>query len=276
MISILMNWTILIFALILCSCATKPNLVFGKKIPSETLKMCFIGDTGTNNSVQKAVADMLAKEKCHSIHFLGDIIYSKGLKDHHDKQFYSKFWDYYKSITESDNRPDLYMELGNHDHKGSIDAWIQLSKKHPKIFYPYPWYLLHLNNVCVVHTDTDYYRFFSNYIMGTSQYRWVKNIDHDLKKCKVKIAVGHHPYNSSGKNHGNSAGVMRWILEKTILGKFNYYISGHEHILSDEGEIDGTRLLISGAGGRRDDQSGGFLVIEIKGDKSTYEFRSTK
>jgi tartrate-resistant acid phosphatase type 5 len=263
----------LLFLFLLFSCATAPRQVFTQKIPAESLKLCFIGDTGTRDQAQQDVASMLEKEKCHSIHFVGDIIYSDGLKNRHDKQFQKKFWNYYAKTTEIDHKPNLNIILGNHDHEGSVNAWVELSQKHPKVFFPSPWYLIEMNNICMVHLDTEYYRFYTNYLMRSNEKSWLKSIKKDLKRCDIKIAVGHHPYNSRGKKHSMSTGTMRTSLEETVIGKFDYYISGHEHILSDEGEVKGTRLLISGAGGRQDENEGGYLVMEIKNNTVTYQFR---
>lgn len=63
---------------------------------------------------------------------------------------------------------------------------------------------------------------------------------------------------------------MKRSFEKNVIGKYDTYISGHEHFLSDEGVKDGTRLLISSAGGSLNYGEGGFRVIEISGQRSQY------
>lgn len=263
----------LLILILLSSCATAPRLVYTQKIPAESLKLCFIGDTGSKDIVQKKVAEKLGQEKCHSIHFAGDLIYSEGLKNRHDKRFRTNFWDYYERTTQIDHKPDINVVLGNHDHRGSVEAWVELSRKYPKMFFPSPWYLVELNNICIAHLDTQYFKFYSNFLMRSNEKSWLKSIKKDLKKCDIKIAVGHHPYNSSGTKHSMSTGTMRSTLEDTVIGKFDYYISGHEHILSDEGEVKGTRLLISGSGGKHDRNEAGYLVMEIKNNVVTYNFR---
>lgn len=243
------------------------------------MKLCFIGDTGSNSEIQRKVADILRNEKCHSIHFVGDLVYEEGLENRHDKQFRTKFWDYYGPLTQENHKPNLFITMGNHDHKGSIEAWRELSQKYPKVFFPYPFYLIKLNNdVCLTHFDTNYYQFFTNYVMKISQDKFLNAVKDDLLQCKVRIALAHHPYNSSGKE-GNSSGVLRDTLDQYIIGKYNYYISGHDHFLSDEGVVKNTRLLISGAGGKPfGNEDGGYLVLEKKGDDVSYYFRrvSTK
>ncbi len=258
---------------ILSGCATIET-TFQRKIASNDFKLCFIGDTGTNDPAQLKVAELLRQEKCHSIHFLGDLIYNKGLKNHNDKQFKSKFWDYYGQLSRQDYQPKLNIILGNHDHEGSIDAWMRLSDKYPAVFYPYPFYLLKLNDVCLTHFDTNYYRFFSNFIMEISQNNFLKSIKHEVKKCRVKIALAHHPFFSKGKSRGTIDGIIRFELSESIIGQYDYYISGHDHILADQGVVQKTRILVSGAGGRSEkNASPGFLVMNFKGKDVTYEFR---
>lgn len=258
--------------LIISGCATI-NPTFQREITDNDFKLCFIGDTGSNDENQARVAALLAKEKCHSIHFTGDLVYDDGLKDRHDKQFMKKFWNHYGQLTKQDHRPKLNLVLGNHDHNGSVEAWIELSEKYPDVFFPYPYYLLKLNDVCMTHFDTDYYKEWANYLMEYSQNKWLSSIRKDMKTCRVKIALAHHPYNSHG-SHGKSKGDMRKELEKYIIGKYDYYISGHDHILADEGEVKKTRLLISGAGGQHQQNvPPGFLVMNFKGNNVTYEFR---
>jgi predicted phosphodiesterase len=268
-----MNRYFLFILLFIYSCTTT-RPVYKQSIEAETLKLCFIGDTGSQDTAQLKVAQLLEKERCHSIHFLGDIIYSSGLRNHHDKSFQKKFWNYYEALTLKDHKPQLNMIMGNHDHRGSLDAWVRLSAKHPKIFFPYPYYLLKINNICITHTDTNYYSFFTNYAMTYSERQWHKTLKKDLNECKIKIALGHHPYDSSGKGHGQSSGLMRFHLDRTVIGIYDYYIAGHDHILSDEREVRNTRLLISGAGGKHDHGfENGFLVMTIKEDFVQYEFR---
>jgi predicted phosphodiesterase len=266
------NFIVLMLFLI-SACATKKP-TFQREIATNDFKLCFIGDTGINSPAQGKVAELLEKEKCHSIHFLGDIIYDDGLKDRHDKDFRKKFWNYYGQLTTKDHKPKLNILLGNHDHKGSIDAWVQLSEKYPSIFFPYPYYLLKLNDVCMTHFDTDYYKRFTNYLMEISQNKWLNSIEQDLKSCRVRIALAHHSFKSRGKSHGDSTGNLKSQLKKHIIGKYDYFISGHDHILSDEGEVKKTRLLVSGAGGKHDkNESPGFLVMNFKGYYVSYEFR---
>lgn len=266
------NLLLLLLTIFISACAKDSR--YHRDIKAEKVKLCFIGDTGTTSLIQQKVADMLSQEKCHSIHFLGDIIYPHGLKSHKDRQFHEKFMKYYGPISNKDHKPVLYLVMGNHDHRRSINHWITLSRKHREVFFPHPYYLVKTNNVCLVHLDTDYYKLLSNFFVGMAQVNWLGMIDNELKSCGVRIAVTHHPYNNSGAKHGPSSGILRRFQEKHILGRFDYMISGHEHFLADEGIHQGTRLLISGGGGAaHEEKDAGYLVMEVKDNNVVYQFR---
>lgn len=267
---------LLLICFILMSCVKDPKVI-QKVIPSETVKLCFIGDTGTGSSLQKKVAAALLNEKCHSIHFVGDIIYPSGLSGDRDPQFDLKFMDIYRPHTLEDHKPDLYIIMGNHDYRGAVNFWRNIAKKHKKVIFPNPYYLVKLNNVCLNHLDTNYYRLFSNYILGLYQMLWMTSIEDEVKNCGLKIALTHHPFENKGEHHGSSSGFVRFFIQRYIIGKYDFLISGHEHVLADEGIIDRTRLLISGAGGKiNKGQLPGYLVMEITGEKVDYNFRKVQ
>jgi tartrate-resistant acid phosphatase type 5 len=233
--------------------------------------LCFIGDTGSDWFHQDRIAARLEKENCDSVHFLGDIIYPRGLKNAQDPEFHDRFWDPYEDLTATGKKPDLYLVMGNHDHQGSIKAWEDLAKIHRKIIFPSPYYLIQRDKTCLVHLETNYFLEKFPPKLREEELKWLGTLD--LKNCDLKIALGHHPYRSSGRSHGHAQGQMKEILEKYILGKFDYYLAGHEHILSDEGSCQGTRLLISGAGGKpAKGQLGGYLVIEVVDKKIDLRF----
>ena len=67
------------------------------------------------------------------------------------------------------------------------------------------------------------------------------------KDCKLSISVGHHPLFSSGDRKKGTPQLVKF-LNKYVFGVVDLYISGHNHVLADEGERDGTVQLISGTG----------------------------
>lgn len=271
-----MRVTFLLLVLILSGCAIKGH-VYKHISPAETVKLCLIGDTGTGWEVQKKTAQMLEKERCSSIHFLGDVVYDSGINSATDPEFKTKFYDFYYRLSEMDLRPRLYVILGNHDHKGSMPAWQEISQKYNNIIFPSPWYLVKLNDLCVVHLDSNYYVRFWRYPIGVAQKDWLKETENlEMKDCSKKIALMHHPYDNRGKSHGPSKGRIRNFQDEYIVGRYDFLISGHEHFLSDEGVKKGTHLLISGAGGKPyKGEDAGYLVLNWnrKTKEISYEFR---
>lgn len=259
-------WPIL---LILLSSCSKVNPTYNHSLQKDIIKLCMIGDTGVGSKIQKLVAERLKIEGCDTTHFLGDIIYPRGIDSPEDPDFHKKFYDYYKDIGKK------YLIMGNHDHRKSVGVWLELAHKHPDIFFPHPYYLVKINSLCLVHIDTNYYKLFLKFGTGFRQHLWLNQLSDELNDCSKKVVLAHHPYESRGDHHGPSTGLMRWFHNSNIIGKFDALIAGHEHILSDEGIVDGTRLLISGAGGNpREDEPAGFLVLkwDSKKKKIAYDF----
>lgn len=250
----------LLFICLISGCAGT-GYVYKHISPANPLKLCVLGSTGNDSKVQKEVSDLLMKEECNSIHFLGDLVYPNGIKDADDPGLREKFYRAYHKLPEQGKRPRLYLILGNYDHEGSVEAWKEIDKRHRNIIFPGPSYLVKMNDLCLVHLDTNTYRHFS---------KWLREMEHtELPLCKKKIAFAHHPYKGRGS--------LKHFYDNYIIGKFDMLVSGHNHRLSDEGEKNGTRLLISGAGSEADDGSPpGFLVIiwNKKTSTLTYEFRN--
>ncbi len=234
-----------------------------KELPSD-LKICVVGDTGRNNEGQALVAKALVQEDCGQVRHLGDVIYPRGLKSIQDKKFESHFLNHYQLLL--DAGIPFYINLGNHDYKGSPEIWIELAKNFPTIQFSNYYYLDIYPDICLIALDTNAY--------FLQQYFWYKEIKRKyFKKCKFKIAFGHHPLFSFGK-HKNAALGVHLFLKNTIYGEVDAYLAGHDHDLQDVVIKDGTHYFVSGAGSltRPIDNKGarwsasklGYLVLIIK------------
>jgi predicted phosphodiesterase len=214
-------------------------------------KTCIIGDTGTGTSDQLLVAKALESEGCHNILHTGDIIYPNGIKAIDSQLVISNFMTPYKQTLEQSK---VFLSLGNHDYRGETQLWSQIANTNENLYHPAPYYNVIFNEACIFIVDTNL-----NYRSG--QERWLKSQLETLNgNCKVKIAVGHHPYKSSG-HHGDAPGMIEKFLKQFVIGKFDIYLAGHDHQLSVEKPVKGTQLLISGAGAK---------VRPIKNNKATY------
>lgn len=203
-------------------------------------KTCIIGDTGTGSSDQELVAKALATENCHNVIHTGDIIYPNGLYSDDSPEYLQKFKTPFSTILESSR---VFLTLGNHDHKRDPLVWKSAASKNESLIFPGLFYSVVFNDACLFFIDTTL-----NYRKG--QEGWLKSQIETLNgNCKTKIAIGHHPYRSSG-HHGDAPGMINKFLKNHIIGKVDYYFSGHDHQLSIERPQQNTALLISGAGAK--------------------------
>lgn len=200
-------------------------------------KHCFFGDSGHNNKGQRDVAMLLEKRGCRYIYHLGDIVYPSGIKSFNDAKVKTHFLNHYQNLLNQGST--IYLTVGNHDALGKKSAWIDVAKQNKGIHFPNLYYsTISQRAVCVVALDTN--------SISNDQISFLKNVD--LDNCKYKILIGHHPYLSSGQ-HGDSSGSRKRFFEEYVIGKFDAYISGHDHNLSYEGVIKGTHFAVSGSGG---------------------------
>jgi len=214
-------------------------------------KTCIIGDTGTGSSDQLLVANAMAGENCQNVIHTGDIIYPSGIKNISSPLLESNFL---KPFEKSLNLSRLFLSLGNHDYRGKPELWFDIARTKSNLYIPHYFYSVVFNDVCLVFIDTNL-----NY--RKSQESWIKSQLNGLNgNCKQKIAIGHHPYISSG-HHGKAPGMIHKFLKNHIVGNFDFYLAGHDHQLSVEKPIAGTEFIISGAGAK---------VRPVKKQKATY------
>jgi predicted phosphodiesterase len=178
-----------------------------------SLKFAVIGDSGTGDRNQNAVANELASWRTrYPFEFVimaGDNLYG-GEKP---KDFAKKFEIPYKPLLDSGVK--FYASLGNHD-----DAALQRNYK-PFNMNGERFYSFKPKN------GVRFFALDSNYV-DKQQLDW---LDKELAASTSdwKIMFFHHPLYSSGETHG-SAELQRGLLEPVFLKHgVNVVISGHEH-----------------------------------------------
>jgi predicted phosphodiesterase len=252
-----LSYLLILSLLFLFSCTDKLPQILEK---TENVKLCFIGDVGEKNPVQERVAKALEQESCDSLFFLGDLVYPDGIVSLQDPQLKKNFLDTFETQTKKG-----YLILGNHDYRGLPHTWLEVSRQYPQFIFPHFYYFLRSSEFCIVALDTNLFKIVSFWPEAIHQWLWLRSIKEDLKTCKTKIAITHHPYHSRGSHHGPSTGLLKWFFELSVLGDFDFLISGHEHILSDEGVFSGTHQYVSGGGSTPDkNEAPGFLIMEYK------------
>lgn len=234
-------------------------------------KVCVVGDTGMGTKEQDKVADAMHNHGCTDILIAGDVIYPSGLISMNDKDFKLKFLDPYKTLFK---KATFYPALGNHDYYGKQEVWLTIGESYPQIHFPHYWYKFVIGDTCFFAIDTNWYKI--------KMYKWLRSELKKNKGCRKKIVFGHHPYKSSG-SHGDANPARKLLMRYGFMGKADLYIAGHDHQLSDEGIVRGTRQLISGAGAKlrplkKNPEWGvselGFVSLDLK--EMTYTFINYK
>lgn len=260
---------ILIFAFLLIQSCSKPKASVFKDerlAQEEMVKFCLVGDLGRVTDHQKAIAEALGREECNRIFFLGDLVYPKGISSADDPELETRFMSYYRPLVEEDPNLIINLVLGNHDHKENPGAWRDVAKRNEAFFFPWYYYMIDYGGLCMVALDTSFYYYTAKVSEATEQALWLTKLQPRLKDCDVKIAITHHPLKGGGYSGSadwkGADGELKGFLETYIIGKFDMHISGHVHILADDGKDEGTRLLISGTGGEvLGDGRPGYIVL---------------
>lgn len=261
-----MTHYLLIAVVLLFSSCTEKRTFSIPNLNQAKLKLCFLGDTGQDSpEKQRQVAIQLQKENCHRIYHLGDIIYSRGLKDENDPQLKKKFLSFYEELSNTGYKPQISVILGNHDYQGNVEAWKKISKKYPFVFFPETYFAENFQDYCVIALDSNLWLHTGDVFQGLKEVAWLSDINEQNKKCSFIIGLTHHPYAAQGKHRKDQHSIMKTIMEKFILGKVNVLFSGHDHLVADMGDYQGTKQIISGSGGGSSEPgySPGFAVLEL-------------
>lgn len=227
--------------------AKTPIIDRSKSLVEENQTICVIGDSGSGDNNAIAVSSALESMDCNQIRILGDIVYPSGIESAEDPLLQQNLLKPYQYFLKK--KIPIFLILGNHDHKQNSTAWLKVAQQYPALKFPNFYYAEDRGEVCFINLDTSYYE--KVYFMHERQPQtaWLrKTLKKMANSCKFSIGTGHHPYRSSG-SHGDASWLLSLFFEDELIGKIDLYLSGHDHHLSDEGTVNGTRLLISGAGG---------------------------
>lgn len=235
----------------------------------DSVKFAVIGDSGTGDSHQMAVAKALAaardKFPFSFVVMLGDNVYGTDSS----RAFEKKFEIPYKPLL--DGGVKFYASLGNHDDPNQ------------RLYKPFN---MNGERYYTFKPEKSSVRFFaldSNYI-DEKQLAW---LDKELAASGSdwKICFFHHPLYSSGETHG-SADTQRERLEPLFLKHgVNLVLSGHEHFyerikpqkgvayftLGSSAKLRRGDLLKSDLTEKGWDQGYAFMLMEISGDELFFQ-----
>ena len=238
-----------------------------------------MGDTGTGAPQQYAVANQISAKcaqdnNCQAVFILGDVIYEFGLKNLDDPQFQTKFVKPYANI----NLP-FFIAYGNHDYLGCLDCYLNLSQKDSKWHMPSRYYNQKFPDITFYMIDTENF--------DTIQQQWLSDSIVSAQ-TKWKIVLGHRPLKTAESTKVKEKWSGMDQLQSIICQTTDFYITGHAHVLEDQGNLPNCRThqLISGTGGSYPrtinkkyagpfySEENGFLSFQTDGNSWSYQFIS--
>ena len=246
---------------------------------------CFVGDAGEVNPTQAMVVEALAYSDCSMVWHLGDIT-QLGVQSINDPELQDSFLTPFKPFLETEI--PFYLTVGNHDYKGDPAVYLEVAKDYPSIYHPSNFYTKNFGKLCFFALDTTIFDKLYYFYKRGSQIRWLaEEVERMKDQCEFSIAVAHHPLFSSG-DRDRANPQLAIFLENYVFGTFDIYITGHNHVLADEGDHKKTLQLISATGalpggspletdkGKFNIETPGYLRMTIDGNTARYEFISAE
>lgn len=236
---------------------------------SEDLNFLVLGDFGrVGEYYQKEVAKQLGNAAfmldSEFIVTVGDNFYPNGVASIYDEHWNISYNNVY---THPSLYIDWYAALGNHDHRGNINAQIAFSDisrrwNMPSAYYSKTFELQDGKKLLLVVMDTS--PFIESYQNQNEKYPLLEEQDTDLQKKWIietlstkdkdiawKVVVGHHPLYSGGKRKDakDTKDFESQFADLFDSLKVDAYICGHEHdlqIIKPKGRY--TTQFLSGGG----------------------------
>lgn len=211
-------------------------------IAKPTITFAVIGDTGTGDEAQLAVAKQMVKQRATTpfefVIMLGDNIYEKG----EEKYIKSHFEEPYKDLLAAG--VEFYATLGNHDIVKGTE--FQTNYQHfnmgGKRYY----------NFTKMPDDSgasllEFFALDSN-LMSVEQLKW---LDDNLKasKARWRIAFSHHSIYSSARMHRPYLKLREQLEPLYVKHGVNVVFSGHSHCYERVKPQKGVHYFTEGASG---------------------------
>lgn len=245
---------------------------------SHRYRFAVVGDTGSGNANQKAVASQIAAWKPEFVLHTGDVVYERGEYEAYPARFATP----YRALIGS---TVFYPSPGNHDYgRGNLNGYTTFfeTPKSPGADTE-RWYTFTYGDAQFFGLDTNL-----PFSQGSPQYAWFSK-ELAASKARWKFAFFHHPPYSSG-DHGSSMYVRQaW---SPLFEKYDVQVvfAGHDHhyerVLPREDFVkDGhpTTYFVTGGGGAWARHAGHqaftaesgvvyhFLGVTVDGDKISVE-----
>jgi hypothetical protein len=271
-----LKWLILPFLLLAASLTVMAQNAGGAK---QTITFAVIGDTGTGDEAQLAVARQMVKQREKTpfefVIMLGDNIYEKG----EERLIKSHFEEPYKDLLAAGVQ--FYASLGNHD----IIKGLEFQTKYPKFnmrgqrFY----------NFTKGSSDggahlLEFFALDSN-LMTPEQLNW---LEENLKSSKAhwKVSFLHHSIYSSSRMHSPYVKLRSQLEPLYVKYGLSASFAGHSHCYERIKPQSGVYYFTEGASGeikrntldRRspfhaagEDKVNSFLVVQVNENEMKVE-----
>ena len=247
----------LLFVLMLLVLAVSPLVAQDLTLPMKngSVKFAVIGDTGTGDKHQVAVAKQLAATRAkfpfEFVIMVGDNIYGGNSARDYDRKFAIP----YKPLLDANIK--FYAALGNHDDPS--ERYYKPFNMSGERYYTFK--------------PADGVRFFaldSNY-MDEMQLKW---LDEQLATSgsEWKIAFFHHPPYSSGETHGSNETLRTQLEPRFVKAGVNVVLTGHEHFYERIKPQKGIAYFITGSSAKLREGNITQTALTAKGFDSGYTF----
>jgi predicted phosphodiesterase len=219
------------------SAAQKPATLVA---PAPAVEFAVIGDTGTADAAQFAVAHQMADAYNRSpysfVLMLGDNLYSGSWK-----QINGAFSEPYKPLLDAGVK--FYATLGNHDQ----------STASQQIAFP-PFNMGGRRNYSFTPAGSlvEFFTIDTSLVVQNKDFAQLEWLDKALaaSTARWKIVFFHHPPVSPGSRHGDNPTLEKNLVPILERRGVQVALSGHEHFFAQMAPEGGVNYLISGSGGK--------------------------
>lgn len=219
---------------------------------SKEMRFLFVGDTGTGNSDQYAVAEAMEKRcqelgRIDGLLFLGDQFYMKGVASVDDPLWEKAFETPYGK--DCLRQFPVFPTLGNHDYKGNIKAFVDYQKRNPRWHFPHRFYSVDFGDFLrVIAIDTN-----RADVCLKNKFCMVNFlVDRTNASPRWTIVTGHHPIGSSDTRDSSHGGrtISSDYIRSIVCNRADFYLAGHTH-LAEHRTFKDCRVneFVAGAGG---------------------------
>lgn len=182
-----------------------------------SFRFAVLGDSGSGNANQMAVASALERWNPDFVLHTGDVIYERG----ESQNYIPRFVQPYRAII---NRAVVYPTIGNHDHRTESAApylrFFEVPRETPT--QTERWYSFRAGAIEFYALDTNI-----AFGRGSEQFRWLEAAL-ARSDAPLRVAFFHHPPYSGG-SHGSSLYVRRALGPLFERWDVRVVFSGHDH-----------------------------------------------